>query len=399
MTPVELRISDKYKLEIEEKSCSRRRKSYLKPRRIEQTESVLALNASQENINHKSLDSVLKRVLKTKEAEIKAEKASITDTSETMIDMHDSLSIHHRHSPKIITSSASPTRSVESPESLYISEKIDDTVSNLNKANGIEPFVKIHQQNSAEANRQQVLFDVSNSINRSSMELQRKASLSPLRASSRDSRSQEVPDVIQRSNSELSSSSPTQLSAPSFPSSAYEALSGNHTSAIVAMAAGMGLPTMIPNSGIMTSSVPSLLSMTAYNRETSSEKIDNDKVSFPSLAFNNPRGIIGSSGRLSRKSSASPTPEERAQYKRPPHTYPALIASAILDSPGNLITLRGIYEYIMNNFPYYKYCHDKSAWQNSIRHNLSLNQCFVKGELLNFCLYFISVKHLSISND
>ena len=67
------------------------------------------------------------------------------------------------------------------------------------------------------------------------------------------------------------------------------------------------------------------------------------------------------------------------RYKRPPHTYPALIASAILDSEQHLVTLRGIYDYIMNNFPYYKFCHDKSAWQNSIRHNLSLNQCFIKG--------------------
>jgi len=67
-----------------------------------------------------------------------------------------------------------------------------------------------------------------------------------------------------------------------------------------------------------------------------------------------------------------------ADFKRPPHTYPSLIAQAILDSPNNLITLRGIYDYIMEKYPYYKYCHDKSAWQNSIRHNLSLNQCFIK---------------------
>ena len=67
-------------------------------------------------------------------------------------------------------------------------------------------------------------------------------------------------------------------------------------------------------------------------------------------------------------------------YKRPPHTYPSLIAQAILDAEGYLITLRGIYDYIMDKYPYYKFGHDKSAWQNSIRHNLSLNQCFIKSK-------------------
>ena len=67
------------------------------------------------------------------------------------------------------------------------------------------------------------------------------------------------------------------------------------------------------------------------------------------------------------------------KYKRPPHTYPALIASAILDSQHHVVTLRGIYDYIINNVPYYKWCHKMSAWQNSIRHNLSLDKCFVKG--------------------
>lgn len=49
---------------------------------------------------------------------------------------------------------------------------------------------------------------------------------------------------------------------------------------------------------------------------------------------------------------------------------------AVLSKPDKKILLNDIYQYIMDNFPYYN--NKEKAWRNSIRHNLSLNECFVK---------------------
>ena len=62
---------------------------------------------------------------------------------------------------------------------------------------------------------------------------------------------------------------------------------------------------------------------------------------------------------------------------RPNDSYFVMIGKAIVSSPTGRMALHEIYNYIKKNYPYFKRV-NPPGWRNSVRHNLSLHECFIK---------------------
>lgn len=61
---------------------------------------------------------------------------------------------------------------------------------------------------------------------------------------------------------------------------------------------------------------------------------------------------------------------------KPPYSFSSLIFMAIEDAPTKKLPVKDIYNWITERFPYFQ--NAPLGWKNSVRHNLSLNKCFMK---------------------
>ncbi|KAF2158225.1 hypothetical protein K461DRAFT_264999 [Myriangium duriaei CBS 260.36] len=111
------------------------------------------------------------------------------------------------------------------------------------------------------------------------------------------------------------------------------------------------------------------------------------KRAFPSDALLPPSQKLPSSGKKAKTEETSsafilPDPSEMPAVEddgtKPPISYANLIGMAILRAPNRRLTLAQIYKWISDHYSFYRSA--DGGWQNSIRHNLSLNKNFIKQE-------------------
>ncbi|GMT04985.1 hypothetical protein PENTCL1PPCAC_27159 [Pristionchus entomophagus] len=165
-------------------------------------------------------------------------------------------------------------------------------------------------------------------------------------------------------------------SAPTTPDAQHQSPPQLTLSSVLAAAAAAHSappsPTVAAGSPSPPAALTALLQTTPHS--PSSPLLTAPTSTTPSISSTSPSVLASSEG-----TSTSPSKLDAGSgMERPSLSYKDLIIEAIESSPDKRLKLNEIYQVIRMLHPYYRLRPDQWGWQNSIRHNLSLHDCFVK---------------------
>ncbi|CAB4054075.1 FOXD [Lepeophtheirus salmonis] len=123
-----------------------------------------------------------------------------------------------------------------------------------------------------------------------------------------------------------------------------------------------------------------LAKFSEQGKDASNPRANSSPQRYIILQYPEKSKITKSNDFLTSSSSSSSTSgggiKSTNTFGKPKLSYAAMITEVIRCAPNKRLTLNEIYQAISARYPYYKM--DCKNWQNSIRHNLSLNHSFVK---------------------
>nr|XP_018918126.1 PREDICTED: forkhead box protein F1-A-like [Bemisia tabaci] len=140
-----------------------------------------------------------------------------------------------------------------------------------------------------------------------------------------------------------------------------------------------GLHPRVSSSDALHSRLPTPTDSLHQRTPTSAEVLHHQRLPTPTEATSTvPSDCAPASGTKGSKATGTKPKSNQGvrRQEKPPYSYIALIVMAIRNSPMKKLTLSEIYTSLQQEHEFFRGSYQ--GWKNSVRHNLSLNECFIK---------------------